>query len=57
MSEELLGMASVSRSGSAHLALPADVDRALGEPDDVVFFVDRSSGEVIVLPDSEVAPR
>lgn len=57
MSRRLLGTASVSRKGGLSHALPQDVDEALGQPEEVVFFLDRDTGKVEVYPESEVAPR
>lgn len=50
------GQVTVGESnGTARVTIPADVYEVLGDPDEVVWFVD--NGEVSVVPPEEVAPR
>jgi len=55
--QDLLGSASVSHNPHATTAIPKKVDEALGEPDEIVFFIDRDSGEITVVPASEVTTK
>lgn len=55
MTLEMLGTASISANdGAAHGALPKRVYQTLGEPDNVVYFLDRDDGSVTIVAESEV---
>lgn len=51
------GQVTVSeQNGSARVTLPSQVREILGDPDEVVWFIDADK-EITVLPAEEVAPR
>jgi len=56
MTEEVLGTSTVSRSGrhNRQVHLPSDVNEALGEPDELVWFAHPELSLVYVEPRREV---
>jgi len=52
MSKEFVGASKVYDHGQ--VTPPQDLRDALGNPDDVAWFIDRETGEVILTPLSEV---
>jgi len=55
----LLALSSVTRSqsGSGTTGIPADVSEALGEPENLAWFLDKETGLVYVVAGSEVSVR